>query len=543
MVRTLLYLALSWAAACSTPASDDEESASETDAGDSDLADASDTTSGNAFISDIRAEVSEAISTVATVRWSTPVPTVGRVAFGPQGSLGMTTPMEEAATTEHERLLLGLTANTEHQFQIEVEHEGATLSSDRHPLYIDRVPASLPKLTATGDGHPMYTIVTLAGATNAVVIIDGKGEYVWYQVDERDLDLLRARLSLDGQSLLYNAASVAAEPGEPTEIVRVSMDGTVKSAISVPLLTHDFVELPDGTLAAIAVEYQSLDGEELRGDRIVEISPDGAQTTVWHSWDCFDPQTQPGEDPNIGWAFANALDYDPAEDVYYLGMMNFSSIAKIDRATKACLWVLGSTAETVTFTPGTHPFLHQHQFQVLESSILVMDNDGRSDGASQVVEYALDLTLNTAEAVWTYTSTPKVSTFVLGEPTRLDDGDTFINWSAAGKMERVSSDGTQKWQLTSRVGCVFGYHTLASTLYGDGIDDWAMSRGEAHRLQNGNTLANYGTGGVIREITPDKETACHVELDADFDEDTTNHEVGHHMLTADLYALCRGWEE
>ena len=41
-----------------------------------------------------------------------------------------------------------------------------------------------------------------------------------------------------------------------------------------------------------------------------------------------------------------------------------------------------------------------------------------------------------------------------------------------------------------------------------------MYKGMAIRLPNGNTLANYGTGGVIREITPDKQTAFHVKFDA-----------------------------
>ena len=35
----------------------------------------------------------------------------------------------------------------------------------------------------------------------------------------------------------------------------------------------------------------------------------------------------------------------------------------------------------------------------------------------------------------------------------------------------------------------------------------------AIRLPNGNTLGNYGTGGAIREITPDKQTVFHVKFD------------------------------
>ena len=43
--------------------------------------------------------------------------------------------------------------------------------------------------------------------------------------------------------------------------------------------------------------------------------------------------------------------------------------------------------------------------------------------------------------------------------------------------------------------------------------EWPHAKGMAIRLANGNTLGNYGTGGAIREITPDKRTAFHVKFD------------------------------
>jgi hypothetical protein len=58
-----------------------------------------------------------------------------------------------------------------------------------------------------------------------------------------------------------------------------------------------------------------------------------------------------------------------------------------------------------------------------------------------------------------------VYTFVLGEPTRFDDGSTFINWSTAGQLERVSEEGEQLWKLNSNAGFAFGFHTQVENLY------------------------------------------------------------------------------
>jgi hypothetical protein len=71
--------------------------------------------------------------------------------------------------------------------------------------------------------------------------------------------------------------------------------------------------------------------------------------------------------------------------------------------------------------------------------------------------------------------------------------------------------------------------------------EWPHAKGMAIRLEGGNTLANYGTGGVIREITPDKQTAFHVKWDLPDDgSDFYNKMVGHNELIDDLYALNAG---
>ena len=70
--------------------------------------------------------------------------------------------------------------------------------------------------------------------------------------------------------------------------------------------------------------------------------------------------------------------------------------------------------------------------------------------------------------------------------------------------------------------------------------EWALSRGMVIKLPNGNYLGNYGTGGAIREITPDKQTVFHVKFDVPTGNDYANKMVGHNELIDDLYALNGG---
>jgi hypothetical protein len=75
--------------------------------------------------------------------------------------------------------------------------------------------------------------------------------------------------------------------------------------------------------------------------------------------------------------------------------------------------------------------------------------------------------------------------------------------------------------------------------YNDG-PEWPHAKGMAIRLDNGNTLGNYGTGGAIREITPDKETVFHVKFDVAEGDDFYNKMVGNNVFVDDLYALNGG---
>jgi hypothetical protein len=416
----------------------------------------------------VSAAISSSISTVAQVTWTTASPSIGYVEYG-VAALDQRTPLEAQETTEHSLPLLGLVADTVYNYRVVTWNGDDAGASPTLTFRTGDLPVGMPRLTLTGEGHDQFTLVPILGNNTAVLILDPRGQIVWYHSDDRELDFYRARLSVDGKSVLYNAASVSGDPADNSELVRVALDGSSTSSIPVPLLAHDFVEHADGTLGTIVVKYDDAVDPPLRGDSIVEIDPSGAQRTVWDSWRCFDPAEEPGDDIEHGWTFANALDYDPAEQAYYIGMRNFSSIAKVDRASGECLWVFGLTASTIDFAPGASRFLHQHQFQVRDSRILVFDNEGSIDDYSRVLEFELDLENRIATQVWSYVSDPGVSTFVLGEPTRMANGDTFINWSAAGQMERVTADGRSSWKLNSGAGFAFGFSTLAETLYGDGV--------------------------------------------------------------------------
>ena len=306
-------------------------------------------------------------------------------------------------------------------------------------------------------------VLPVLGSPIGLVILDPEGNFLWWHFEERGLDVYRAMLSVDGESVLYNAASVSGDPSEESQIMRVSLDGGTVEAIDVPLLAHEFVEHPDGTIGAMVVHYEGEGEDEIKGDSIVEIAPDGTQTTIWTSWDCFDPDEHVGDDQEYGWTFANSLDYDPDTEDYFISLRNFSTVVQVHRSG-GCGWSFGDVGATIEASSGSGQFLHSHQFEILDDSFLIFDNDGALDPESRVLEYAFDPDADSAEQIWEYTTDPSVFSFVLGDVWRFDDGDTLVTWSVNGLIERVDDD-VAEWTVQADFGHAFGFNTVREDLY------------------------------------------------------------------------------
>ncbi|MFN7143141.1 MAG: aryl-sulfate sulfotransferase [Myxococcota bacterium] len=403
---------------------------------------------------------SDTIATVATLRWSTDVPTRSRVRYGTTQRTFETPPPVDART-DHDALLLGLPASTDVTWEV-LDEDGTVLAGDTWRT--GPLPTALPSLEVTGAGHDQFMFAPVIGATTAAVVLSPEGEIVWWHLDTSGLDVYRVRPSRDGTGIWYNAASVSGDPADDSRLVHVSWDGASVTELPVPLLAHDFVEADDGALHAIQVRYGGPagpdDGDTLRGDALVAVTPnDGGVTELWNSWDCFDPAADTSDDPELGWTFANALDV--ADGGWVLGLRNFSSLVWIG-ADGGCDRVLGGALSDYTVDGAR--FLHQHQFHTFRGDdgadhVLVFDNEGAGGTKSRVVEYALGA--DTATEVWSYTPSPSIYSFVLGDVQRLDDGDTFVAWSVAGQLDRVTPDGVPAWSVNTGVGYAFGFVTLA----------------------------------------------------------------------------------
>ncbi len=407
--------------------------------------------------------VSEVIPTVVTARWTTPEPTVGWVEYGPDRDYAMATPPTPEGT-EHEVVLLGLWEDE--RFHLRTVSE----DGDRGPhqtIRTGELPDHTPRFEASGDPSSWsgYQIVPVTGEIEAVAIVDPEGRTVWFYDPDTGLAVTRGIVDNQGGGLLISQLATEDRDDRPhTSVQRVPWDGQDVEEISLPMLDHDFVQLPDGTLAGLCLLEQ--DGYDAIGDVIVEVDHDGGLTQVWNGWEAFEPETVGVEFlEDEHWTHANAMDYLPDEDAWLVGFRHLNGLVKIDRPSGEILWGLSGEVNEFSFTDGSQQTERQHQFQQLPDGIVVFDNGWPDRGYSRVVEYALDTDAMVADQVEEWLHEDGVHCGIKGDVHRFDDGATQIVWSTTGEIQDLTPDGDLRWQLNVEWGTTIAYSERVEELY------------------------------------------------------------------------------
>jgi hypothetical protein len=201
--------------------------------------------------------------------------------------------------------------------------------------------------------------------------------------------------------------------------------------------------------------------------------------TVRTIWRCRDTFPSPFQ------CYSNTINWNKADNTVIMSFPQPNTVVQIDRQMGTVVGIYGDFMGAYAFSPSTWSFEYQHFPNITPQGTLIL--------SSHLPAY------------------PQGST-----PGPMHHA--FMEFT----IDRTNKRLVEKW------------------IYSEGTE-WAMYKGMAIRLPNGNTLANYGTGGAIREITPDKRTVFHVKFDATAgSNDYFNKMVGNNVLIDDLYALNGG---
>lgn len=159
-------------------------------------------------------------------------------------------------------------------------------------------------------------------------------------------------------------------------------------------------------------------------------------STDW-GWTLCDHYTPPKDTPD--WSHTNAVALFPDHKSLLLSMRNQSAVTKIDRASGDIQWVMGFRGDPSDGFNGDFAmaaqdhFYRQHDATVLPSgNILLFDNGEKGiRNYSRAIEIAYTYNpAGTSEAhvVWEYRHSPDIYADIWGSAQRLENGNTLVDF-------------------------------------------------------------------------------------------------------------------
>jgi hypothetical protein len=146
-----------------------------------------------------------------------------------------------------------------------------------------------------------------------------------------------------------------------------------------------------------------------------------------------------------------------------VSIRHYDEVSLIDKSTGNFIWRLGgSRSKKNQFHlindnfEGFFGFSHQHTAQILPNGNLLLYDNGnlKIPLYSRAVEYEIDVVNMTATKVWDYRYNPDIFAAAMGSVQRLDNGNTLINWGN-GKITEVKPDKSIAFEITNYGGFVY----------------------------------------------------------------------------------------
>ena len=363
------------------------------------------------------------------------------------------TALSETAEAEHIIPVVRLRADTAYQYAVGVEKpDGELVYQARGEFTTGALPGVLATMASQTSGESSLGLILSdykvnfsdGRAEKYIVMMDALGRIVWHYASYKNptadsgLGTIRA---LPNGDLMYMVRG--------TCVCRITPLGDTVSEFVVPFENdkphHDFLPLEDGRLLYPSVYSFAFDNSADGGDAETRVGVDtinlhdpatGGIERVWDPmdfWDMRDPgQGRPWM--RADWLHINSLS-ESADGGYILSLRNLDQIVSLSPDFKTVKWRLGGADSDFDFPDPADRFTKQHAAsQLPNGNILVFDNQARlpeEEGGgyySRALELSLDFESETAVKAWEFSPEPRIYSAAISSAYRLDNGNTLVNF-------------------------------------------------------------------------------------------------------------------
>ena len=382
------------------------------------------------------AAVSEDNSLIAFVSVSLSAPARVAVEYENEYAGKFRTALSERAAVEHRVPVARLRADTVYKYAVGVEKPDGGLAYGARGEFVT---GALPDALAVPSETTGRSSLKLIFSTYSLVrnqmgrhlfMWDELGEVVWSFQEAGEVIGQFARFQPNGDLVYIRLA----RGDNPPRVVRATPLGDLVYAVPFDgdRAHHDFVVLDDGSVL-YAGAYR--DGMDVDTINLISPLPAAAQVgeaeriAVERLWDARDFGMNLNERVHLN-SISPALGGG-----WIASLRNPSQVISISEDFQTVRWRLGGADGDFGFPDPADMFSRQHTAtQLPNGNILLFDNQAGlpapdGDGYySRALELRLDFDAMTAVKAWEYSPEPRLHSRIAGSAYRLDNGNTLVNF-------------------------------------------------------------------------------------------------------------------
>ena len=340
------------------------------------------------------------------------------------------------AKLSHEVFVMGLIDGLSCEVTVHPDREGLLGETGATVDSVGPLPAGLPDLTVDvvdearmQPGWTMWSVSELDVDGDAtIVVIDAQGRYRWYYAAGVSYEAPEAEVMPVEQGVLLGNLRVDSQIASWEGEALWKLDHRAHHDMTLSTFDHGSV-----LFLGHGPETCTYGGTEHTAMEMVMETHE----VVWNWWIC--DYWTPRMDYS-GWAHLNSIEPFPGERAVLISSRNQDLLLKVNRDTNELEWTLGRDGD-FAMDPSDH-FLRQHAPEIQpDGSILLFDNGLRISEAnrdelearqySRVLQIALTFDAeerpDSAAVVWEYTD-PDIFAVSRSEADRLPNHNTLIHY-------------------------------------------------------------------------------------------------------------------
>ena len=415
------------------------------------------------------------VGTVIGVNWRLTEEAETWIEFGPAPDCNtLRTPASNAL--ENQELLLGLAPVTESCFVIKAALGDEVLSTEPERFRTENVPSSVEFMEVESMDPSAYDEGFWVGSNPSgppmVHVINRKGETVWWHVGSDNAVIPQVTLAPNGEGLFFNEfhRNFAIDN---SRVVWMGFDGTIKAEFDTSFGHHSYAWLPDGRLAYLAIDVrETTEFGPVVGDAI--LVTDGEEIEeIYSTWD--DEHILLEEHDQWGTNF-----YPQGADWTHANFLSFNedrnSFTVSFANAEAIVEVDAETGEHLRSVgqAGTHDIEEgllgrPHAAEWTEEGTLLAFTTPKGTRESRGVELAFDDQNLQTDVLWSYGEGLHYNTIIMGAVRHLDNGNTLMNFGSKGILEEINPENEVVWKAYTATGQFPGHFSFVPNLYGQDL--------------------------------------------------------------------------